>query len=203
MTARGASPEEVKTTADASQLLVRPISPQDKQALAEGFRRLSEESRYRRFLSPHLRLTDAELRYFTEVDHHDHEALVAIDPDSMRGVGVARFIRSRRDPAVAEFAIAVADDWQRLGVGTRLAGCLVSRAREEGISTLTATLLADNRLMLNLAAELGHVRSLDHGGGTIEVAIDLPPVGGEPLRELLRHLAAGAVSPLTAHRAAR
>ena len=59
---------------------IRVISPNDKQGLVDGFERLSEESRYRRFLAPRGRLSDAELRYFSEVDHHDHEALVVSIP---------------------------------------------------------------------------------------------------------------------------
>ena len=61
--------------------------------MVDAYERLSDESRYRRFLSPHKQLTDAELRYFTEVDHHDHEALVAGDPESGEWVGVARYVR--------------------------------------------------------------------------------------------------------------
>jgi hypothetical protein len=69
----------------------------------------------RRFLAPHGRLTESELRYFTEVDHHDHEALVAIDPNTGHCTGVARYVRSTDDPAVAELAVAVVDGWQRQG----------------------------------------------------------------------------------------
>jgi hypothetical protein len=75
--------------ASAETLLIRPICPADKQQLVDAFERLSERSRYRRFLSPRPHLSEAELSYLTEVDHHDHEALIAIDPDSHEGVGVA------------------------------------------------------------------------------------------------------------------
>jgi GNAT superfamily N-acetyltransferase len=115
----------------SAELVIRPITPHDKQALIDGFERLSETSRYRRFLSPHGRLSDAELRYFTEVDHHHHEALVAIDPRTQQGVGIGRYIRSKQDPTAAELAIAVVDEWQRMGVGTRLATALADRARQE------------------------------------------------------------------------
>jgi len=53
----------------------RPISPADKALLADEFEHLSDESRYRRFLGPHLSLTPRELRYFTEIDHDRHEAI--------------------------------------------------------------------------------------------------------------------------------
>src|SRR6476469_1483205 len=86
----------------APQVEIRPIEPDDRDALARGFDRLSERSRYRRFLSPRGPLSEAELSYLTEVDHRDHEALVAVDPETNEGVGVARFIRSAEDPALAE-----------------------------------------------------------------------------------------------------
>ena len=120
----------------ADELVIRPISPDDKEGLSEKFDRLSEQSRYRRFLAPHGRLSAAELRYFTEVDHHDHEALVAVDPRTRDGVGIARYVRWKKDPQSAELAVAVVDDWQHKGVGTRLASALAKRAREEGIRVL-------------------------------------------------------------------
>jgi hypothetical protein len=71
----------------AEPLEIRPIAAEDKETLSQGFERLSERSRYRRFLSPHRHLTPRELRYFTEVDHHDHEALV----DRAREEGITKF----------------------------------------------------------------------------------------------------------------
>jgi GNAT superfamily N-acetyltransferase len=181
-------------------LPVRPIAPEDKQALAEGFERLSDESRYRRFLAPHGRLSDAELRFFTEVDHHDHEALVAIDPATGQGVGIARYVRCKTDPTSAELAVAVVDDWQRMGVGTRLATALSERAKHEGISVFTGLVLADNQLMLNLARDLGEVRIERQGHGTVEVSVELPRQGrhGALASRLLRALATGELTALPA-----
>jgi GNAT superfamily N-acetyltransferase len=134
---------------------IRVISPDDKQGLVDGFERLSEESRYRRFLAPRGRLSDAELRYFSEVDHDDHEALVAVNPQSGQGVGVARYVRDKHDPSVAELAVAVVDDWQWQGIGSRLTAALADRARAEGIRSFSALMLADNQRALNLLDDLG------------------------------------------------
>ncbi len=177
------------------ELEIRPIAPGDKQALLAGFERLSDESRYRRFLSPHGTLSEAELRYLTEVDHHDHEALAAIDPRTGQGVGIARYVRSRVDPASGELAIAVVDDWQHIGVGTRLAAELASRARDNGIKTLTGLVLAKNEPMISLAGELGRVRILNQEHGTVELAIDLPEKGTGHLTRLLQAVATGTVTP--------
>src|SRR5581483_8378240 len=96
------------------------LTPSDAPVLAEGFARLSAESRRLRFLTAKPTLSPSELRYLTEVDGHDHEALGAVDPVSHRGVAVARFVRDDQEPTRAEAAITVADDWQRRGVGKLL-----------------------------------------------------------------------------------
>jgi GNAT superfamily N-acetyltransferase len=78
------------------------------------------------------------VRYLTEVDHHDHEAIVALDEESGEGIGVARYVRTRERPEVAEVAVTVVDDWQGRGLGTRLLEVVSARAREEDIRSFTA-----------------------------------------------------------------
>ncbi len=176
------------------RLRIRPIEPDDKAALAEGFERLSEESRYRRFLSAHPRLSASDLRYLTEVDHRDHEALVAFDARTDAGVGVARFIRDPARPDSAEIAVAVTDDAQGRGVGTALMRRLADRAREEGIGRFTAVMLADNAPMVHLLDDLGAMRVLDRDQGEVEFAVDLPERGlSSALRGWLRSAARGVL----------
>jgi GNAT superfamily N-acetyltransferase len=178
----------------ATRVAVRPIEPGDRNAFVAAFERLSEESRYRRFLSPHDHLSEAELHYLTEVDHRDHEALVAVDPDTGDGVGVARYVRDLQRSDSAEIAVAVADDWQGRGIGTELLHRLADRAREEGIARFTALMLADNRPMMQLLGDLGETRILDEGQGAVELAMDLPERGlGATLPAWLRSAARGAL----------
>ena len=141
------------------------------------------------------------MRYLTEVDHHDHEALVAIDPATGHGVGVARYVRSRVDPNVAELAVAVADDWQGLGVGRRLTEALVDRAREEQVERFTALMLADNDRMLHLIRELGVVHDLHSADGIVELTVDLPGQGAGDVSRLLRATARGDVEAVGRSRA--
>jgi RimJ/RimL family protein N-acetyltransferase len=186
---------------DGERILVRPIEPADREALEDGIERMSPESRYRRFFTPLDHLTAAQLTFLTEVDHRDHEALVAVEPDTERGIGVARFIRSETDPEVAEFAIAVADDWHRRGVGTALLHRLTERAREEGIRRFSASILEENRPMLELADTLGDVHVRDRGGGTVEIEVELPEEGiGTALAETLRAAGRGLLRLRLPHR---
>ena len=78
---------------DGSAVLIRQVRSTDAPLLADGFARLSARSRRMRFLGTKTTLSAEELRYLTDVDHHDHEALGALSPADGRGVGIARYIR--------------------------------------------------------------------------------------------------------------
>ena len=78
---------------DGSRVFVRPVEPSDRALLEQGFERLGPESRYRRFFSPVKRLSEQQLDYLTRIDHHDHEALLAIDERTGEAVAVARYVR--------------------------------------------------------------------------------------------------------------
>jgi GNAT superfamily N-acetyltransferase len=152
---RSAGQDQPAVLRDGSQVLIRPVGPADVPFLADGFARLSARSRQLRFLGPKKRLTPAELRYLTEIDHHDHEALGAVDPASGLGVGVARYVRSFEDAQAAEIAVTVVDEWQRRGLGTELLAQLAQRARAEGIRRFTALVGADNVAMTALVRTTG------------------------------------------------
>jgi RimJ/RimL family protein N-acetyltransferase len=165
---------------------MRPIRRSDKKRLLEGFERLSPESRYRRFLVPMTSLSPRLVRYLTEIDHHDHEALVALGAESGEPVGVARYVRSEGEPEAAEVAVAVADDWHGRGVATELLRRLTERAREEGIARFTATCLADNHDVLDLFDQVGSTRVMSSESGLVEARIELPAGDERSLTEALR-----------------
>jgi RimJ/RimL family protein N-acetyltransferase len=159
---------------DGSRAEIRPLGPDDRAGLAAGFERLSELSRYRRFLSPTDHLSARQLEYLTDIDHHDHEALVAIETSSRHGVGVSRFVRDGEHPHEAEFAVAVADDWQRRGLGTALLRLLAARAQEEGITRFTGLVSGENRPMRQLLEQLGGVQQGRARDGAVEVFLQIP-----------------------------
>ena len=79
---------------DGSAVLIRQVRSTDAPPLADGFARLGPRSRWMRFLGAKTTLSAAELRYFAEVDHHDHEAIGALSVADGRGVGIARYVRN-------------------------------------------------------------------------------------------------------------
>jgi GNAT superfamily N-acetyltransferase len=172
---------------DGSRVRVRQGHSSDRDLLLRGFARLSTESRYRRFLSPKPELSEANIHYLTEIDHHDHEAMIALAEATGEGIGVARYVRDPERPAAAEVAVTVIDDWQGRGLGTLLLEVLSARAREEGITIFTALMLASNHEMMDLIKALGPVRIVDEEAGTVEIEMPIPELGLSPtLKKLLR-----------------
>jgi acetyltransferase len=165
-----------KRLEDGAPILIRPIRPDDKGMLETGLRYLSETSVQRRFLAPKRSFSRTELRYLTEVDGRDHVALVAESPGApaRRLIAVARFVRLHDDPAAADAAIVVADDWQQRGLGSLLAEQLADEARQLGITRFTATMASDNvparKLMLKLTR---HLEQHHTGYGVSDVVLDL------------------------------
>ncbi len=158
--------------------------------VVSGFYRLSPTSSYRRFLSASPVLSKGMLHRLAEVDHRDHEAILALDERGEEGLGVARYVRDPERRDRAEVALTVLDAWQGRGLGTLLLDVISARARQQGINTFTALMLAENRTMRDLLEHLGPVRVIDEERGTVEVEVQLPTVKIAPeLRELLRSIA--------------
>jgi GNAT superfamily N-acetyltransferase len=176
---------------DGSDVLIRPVRPEDKPLFVAGWSRLSGESVYRRFLQPRRALSVDELAFFTEIDHVDHEAVGAIADGE--GVGVARYVRSAERPHAAEAAVTVVDEWQGRGLGGKLLRRLCARARENGVRVFTAHLLASNEAMLTLLERLGRVDVVRRDGPTVEVCVELP-VEMPTLEHTLRAAARGHVT---------
>ena len=191
------APAESKhvVVADGLELLLRPLRPDDKRRLAQAFERLSPQTRYRRFFAPLESLSDQDLRYLTEVDHHDHEAIAAVNPENGMIIGVARFVRSD-DPTEAEVAVVVGDPWHGHGVATALLQQLVERARTEGIDHFVALVLSDNtdalELFRHLAPGGSHTRRSASGHTELVMALPDPErMGDSTLGRALRAAAGG------------
>jgi len=174
---------------------LRPVRPSDAPAVARAYRDLGEQSRYRRFFTLMPELSESTLRAATEVDHTDHEALVASPPLSADIVGEARFVRSAEHPDTADVAVTVVDGWQGRGVGSALLRRLSQRAVEVGVHHFTAEILAENRTMLAMLPNLGRVETRADGSvvsARIEIAQPPQPTR-HGLLDLLRAAARGEI----------
>jgi RimJ/RimL family protein N-acetyltransferase len=161
---------------DGREVRIRPIRPDDNERLRASHARLSPESRYRRFLAAKPQLSSADARYLVEIDGSDHVALVATLPDEPGEpiVAVARYVRLPDDPAAAEFAIVVGDDYQRQGLAGELMARLADAAARRGIRRFRATMLADNLAIQRVVSQLAHGPILRQQLGSIsEVDFEL------------------------------
>ena len=179
----GRAPEAGATDAlvlaNGRSLRFRGIDADDGDRLAGLFARLSPESRLMRFMSPKRELTPTDVAYLTDIDHIHHEAIAAIDQRDGSIVGVCRYVHYADGPKVAELAVEVTDELQRMGVGSALAQRTVQRARENGFGVLTATTLWVNRPARAFLRGLGF-RARGSHGGEIVLELDLDPPSSQP-----------------------
>jgi GNAT superfamily N-acetyltransferase len=144
--------------------------------LVRAYANLGEQSRYRRFFTAMPELPDHTLGAAVEVDHENHEALVATPLLSTEIVGECRFVRNPDQDDTADAGVTVVDAWQGRGLGSALLARLSERALEVGVRYFTAEILAENRTMLALLPALGRVETAQDGPVvSARVRIDEPP----------------------------
>lgn len=181
---------------DGTKILFRPIVPSDKPLLQEGLTRLSAESRYLRFFSPIDHFSERQLRYLTEIDYENHYAWVAINADASEspGIGVARWVRLKDRPDLAEGAVAVVDAYQGKGIGKTLLWLATYSAIERGIRAFQMYTLGDNAKVHHLLEDLG-AQPVSADSGTQEFLVPLPAdphaLEGTPAPLVLRAAAQG------------
>ena len=146
------------TLPDDTVLHVRPIRPEDAELERRFVDGLSEQTRYYRFFYRLAELTPSMLARFTQVDYDRELALVAIagQDGAQEFVGVARYI-ANPDRTSAEFAVVIADAWQRRGVARVLMRGLIVCAKRRGFQNLSGTVLRVNEPMLAFVRSLGFV----------------------------------------------
>ncbi len=140
---------------DGTDLVIRPIRPEDAEMEQAFVRGLSERAKYFRFMQTIDELTPAMLARFTQIDYDREMAFVGVSLDGGLEVqvGVARYVINP-DGRSCEFAVAVTDQWQGRGIGHRLMEQLMEAARDKGLETIEGEILANNHEMLALARSL-------------------------------------------------
>jgi acetyltransferase len=145
---------------------IRELRPADAPLVQAFVRRLSLESRRRRFFAPINELTPAQLKRVTIGVGPDDLNLGAFDAEG-RVVGLAQYAVEDEDSA--EFGVVVDDALRRSGLGTRLVQRLLEAAREQGLGALNGLVLYDNWPMLALAAKLGFELAADRDPALMRV----------------------------------
>lgn len=141
---------------DGTNVVIRPIRPEDAVIEQAFVRNLSERAKYMRFMQTIEELTPSMLARFTQIDYDREMALIATTEKDGQEVQIAvcRYI-TQPDGLSCEFAVVVADAWQHRGVGHRLMAQLIEAARDRGLRVMEGDILADNYEMLTLAESLG------------------------------------------------
>lgn len=144
---------EVKLKHDKAVQL-RPVRPEDAQGISELVKRMSAESRYFRFMHAINELSPRMMVQFTKLDYDRQMAFVAVSDDGAEVVGVSRY-SILSDARSAEFAIAIADDWQGLGLATQLMKLLIEHAKDKELTLMQGDVLSNNTAMQHLMNNLG------------------------------------------------
>ena len=145
---------------DGRRVTLRAVRPRDREELQAAIKRLSPEARYTRFMSPLRELAPDMLQRAVSPEQNCELQLVAVtgSAPAQTIVGGARY-SAAADSRVCEFALAIADDWQGVGLARRLLEVLMRTARRRGFETMEGYVLASNTRMLGLARRLGFTRS--------------------------------------------
>ncbi len=143
-------------TANGANVTIRPIRPEDAKMEKDFVARLSEKTKYFRYHQALQELTPEMLVRFTQIDYDKEMAFVAVtdDPNLPDELGVGRY-SIMPDGHSVEFAIVVADDCQRLGIGSKIMKTLMQTAKNKGMLSFEAEVLKDNEPTLEMVKKLG------------------------------------------------
>ncbi len=163
--------------ADGATVEIRPAAASDYDAVWQMHRAMSADNIYLRFFSVSLAGAKQAARRICRDPAADHAALLAWLAGEL--VGVACY-EMGGTPDAAEIAFAVADHAHHRGVATLLLEHLVSIARDRGVRTFTAVVVAENYAMLNVFADAGLHARRELADGVTELAFDLPGDVADP-----------------------
>ncbi len=156
----GRYPDELETikTINDKEYIFRPMKPTDDELLKDLFYSLSDESRYKRFMSTRRDLHHDRRQEFVQINYNKEMAIVVVDPEIEgpdRMVGEADY-RIKEGQNVAEISVMVRDEYQSMGIGSALVEYLTMIAKNQGLYGFTAEVLADNKKMLKVFEKMGY-----------------------------------------------
>jgi RimJ/RimL family protein N-acetyltransferase len=175
----GLSPMRICELRDGTKVCLRSIGPEDREEFLLGFEHLSPQSRYLRFFAPLLEMPARLVDQLLDTDDHRHIAIAAerFGPgDRLPGfLGVARLIRDANEPACADIAVAVIDEFQRRGLGRCLLDELSRSGQRLGLRRFRADILPENHAAKELLRGVGFKRPCHGADGALIYEIPPPP----------------------------
>ncbi|MER2602636.1 MAG: GNAT family N-acetyltransferase [Candidatus Competibacter phosphatis] len=167
----------VDTLRNGTTVTIRAIRPEDKTRLVSAFKNLDRESIYTRFFQYVRELTDQDLRRATEIDFDREVALVVTvnlgDEETIIGTGRYVVFEEAHAGRSAEVAFIVEEDYQGLGIASRIFRHLVQIGRQKDVSRLTADVLSGNQAMLKVFANSGLPMKQQRDGTVVHVTLHL------------------------------
>jgi acetyltransferase len=163
---------ETWRSGDGTEVMIRPIRPEDAEIERNFVRNLSPETKYLRFMNTLRELTEVMTARLTQIDYDREMAFIATVQHSGAEleVGVSRYA-TNPDGESCEFAVVVADAWAGKGLARRLMLALIDTARSRGLRYMNGTFLASNARMLKFVTKLGFVLSSDPDDNTIKLGV--------------------------------
>jgi acetyltransferase len=154
---------------------IRPIASSDRDGLTRFYASLSRDSLEARFHGAMPGIGDATARFFCGPDHEHREGLVAEATDADgRPIIVGHVCLEPIHACETEMAIAVADSWQRRGLGRALLSCAIAWAQDRGVAALSASIRWSNGAMIGLIRSMGLPVTIGNAnGGVVDATIDL------------------------------
>jgi len=175
----GEYPEELetyRTTSTGLEIFLRPVKISDEPLLKDFFYSLSDQSMYRRFISPRKDIPHRQLQEHIVIDYTKQMAILATvnrgEKEDIVGLGQYSIVESTH---TAEVAFAVKDAHQNRGIGTELLSYLIYLAQKQGLLGFTAEVLMENRPMLHLFEKTGLKIEKRGEGGVYELTILFRP----------------------------
>lgn len=161
-------------SAKGKNFLLRPIRPEDADAHQAMLARFSPEDMRFRFFSPLRQLPIEQIVRLTDIDYTREMALIAVDDTTQQTAGVARLVRSDTDGTSAEFAVAIAPEFKKYGLGTVLMQNVIAWGKAHGVKEIIGQILADNVPMLTFIKRLGFsLRYMPDEPDVTEARLDL------------------------------
>jgi acetyltransferase len=140
---------------DGRSVVLRPIKPEDEALLSGLFQSLSEETMRFRFFQVIKDMPHEALVRYCNVDYDREIAIVAeMKKGKRRVIGVTRLILEPGGKC-GEFAVVVGDEWQRLGLGSKLVDYIIEIGKDMGLETIGGDVLSRNFKMIRLCTNKG------------------------------------------------